>query len=164
MKSPNKKRGKKIHWSAEGLDHAPCGHSTTYYHGVSLDEFGNLDKKQRCLRCNNAHYAHVRGFLYADKIYKYKRYLGLGDGFNNLTIMLNRLILSCTYDINSSEPYQKMKVEYIDFTDDFTYTKRSVDLRWSEPIWLDSGAYFRNNEVLKSPEEIKNIKRLIKLL
>ena len=160
------KRGKKVHWSAEGLEHSPCGISTTYYHGVSVDEFGNLEKKERCLRCNNSYMEHARGFLYADKIYKHQKWLGhkhlKGQGLVGATILLNRLVLSCTYAINYSEPYQNMKVKYIDFNDDFSYVKRSS--KFTNDICLNSGSIYRNNEVLKSPKQLKNIKRLIRLL
>jgi len=159
----NGKRGKKIHWCAEGLDYSPCGLSTTCYHGISIEEFGNLEKKERCLTCNNRYNDHMRGFLYPDKIYQYTKWLGHSHGALGLkrdSIMLNRLILSCTYAINSRDPYQRLDVKYVDFNDDFTYVQRSV----GGDIWLCSGATYRNNEIVKSPEEIKNIKRLIKLL
>lgn len=161
----NGKRGNKIHWSADGLCYSPCGISTTYYHAVSIAEFGNLEKKERCLTCNNRYNDHMRGFLYPDKIYQYTKWLGHSHGSQGLkrdTIMLNRLILSCKYSINSSDPYQRMKVKYIDFNDDFTYVMRSK--KRDGDIWLCNGDTYRNNEIQKSPEEIKNIKILIKLL
>lgn len=161
----NGKRGKKIHWSAEGLNYSPCGLSTTYYHAVSVTEFGNLEKKERCLTCNNRYNDHMRGFLYADKIYRYKKWLGHKHmtrlGFKRDSIMLNRLVLSCRYAIHYSEPYQKMEVKYIDFNDDLTYIKKSG--KWAVDIWLCSGDTYRNNEIVTSPEKIKNLKIFFKL-
>lgn len=161
----NGKRGKKVHWSAEGLDSSPCGLSTTYYHGVSVDEFGNLEKKQRCLRCNNAYREHKRSFLHVNKIYEHKMWLGhkhTSQGLKRGYMTLHRLVLSCQYAINSGEPYQKIKVEYVDFNHDFSYLKRSNS--FTDSIWLSGGNHYRNNEIPKTPEQIKNIKRLIKLL
>lgn len=150
------KRGKKIHWSVKGLNYAPCGFSTTYYQGVSIDEFGKLEEKQRCSRCNNAYSIHMRGFLYPNKIYQHKIYQ------HNSPLTVNMLVMSCTYATYSNNPYQKMHVEYVDFSDDFTYIKRNGG-DWTY-LYLKTGIQYRDNEIMKSPEQMKNIKRLIKLL
>ena len=146
-----KKRGKKIHWSGDGLNYTPCGLPySTYYHIVSVDEFVNLEKKDRCETCNRFYNIHLENFLSIDTVYS-----TIPNSY--------RLILSCQYNKLVGKPYKWLYIKYIDFiNDDISTIKNSYD--WEGDITIHTGYYYNNNKVEMTTNKIKNIKILAKLI